>query len=280
VLAATPSFTRMPKTVLIAIDLDSPPLVMTPLLRELLSDASIVYCVNAKPHSTLVEGYDLTSWERVYDEGITEVYERVMSALDLPGRVSHQLIRLAGSTARETLSFAQYANVELIILGQRRASLLRRPFSRGLATQILRGTTCAVLVTPRGAQRGSAQAVRAGTTSAPATHTHTIVEPGQWAPRLSELSRRNAGRTVVVEIDDTEFGAQAQASGYPFMGADYDHRDDRVEIMLGARGPGRAHLTHSVTSPTSLDVLERPNGDLIAVRIANARGQVLVSFTT
>ena len=106
------------------------------------------------------------------------------------------------------------------------------------------------------------------------------VEPARWAARLSELSRRNAGRTVAVEVDDADFGAQAQATGYPFMGADYDHRDDRIEIMLGARGPGRAHFTHSVTSPTSLDVLERPNGELIALRIANARGQVVVSFTT
>jgi hypothetical protein len=115
---------------------------------------------------------------------------------------------------------------------------------------------------------------------AESSRTNTIVEPSRWATRLAELSRRNLGRTVAVEVDDADFGAQAQASGYPFMGADYDHRDDRIEIMLGARGPGRAHLTHSVTGPTSLDVLERPNGELIALRIANARGQVLVSFTT
>jgi nucleotide-binding universal stress UspA family protein len=279
VLAVTPSFTRLPRTVLIAIDLDSPPIDSTPLVRGMLADASTVYFVNAKPRATTIDGYDLTSWERMYDEGIAEVYERVMSSLDLPGKVSHQLVRLNGSTAKELLNFAQYANVELIILGQRRASLLHRRFSRGLATRILRATTCAVLVTPRPHPGVRIPAPGAGA-PASSSRTETIVEPSQWATRLAELSRRNAGRTSVVEVDDSELGAQAQASGYPFMGADYDHRDDRIEIMLGARGPGRAHLTHSVVNPTSIDVLERHDGELMALRIASARGQVLVSFVT
>ena len=277
-LAATPSFSGLPRIVLITIDLDSPPIVPTPLIRELLSDASAVYFINAKPRATVVDGFDLSSWERMYDEGIAEVYERMKMSLDLPGRVSQQLITLNGPTAKEVLSFAEYANVELVIVGQRRGSLLQRRFRRGLATQVLRATTCPVLVLPRPA--GQAQMPARQAKPASRDTTTTITDPREWAPRLGELSHRTVGRTVMVEIDDLTLGAQAQASGYPFAGADYDHRDDRVEIMLGARGPGRNHLTHSVDRPTSVDIVERPDGSLVALRIANERGQVVVSFVT
>lgn len=277
-LAVTSAFTRLPRTVLIAVDLDSPQILVTPVIRELLSEASAVYFVNAKPRVNAIEAFELSSWERMYDDGIAETYERVKSSLDLPGKVSQQLIRLTGSTAKEILNFAQYSNVDLIIVGQRRGSMLRRRFGRGLPTQILRATTCSVLVLPRLQKSAAVSITQENASSARSTRTETVTERREWPSRLAELSRRNGGRTVALEIDDIELGAQAQASGYPFMGADYDHNDDRVEIMLGTRGPGGAHLTHSVERPTSIDILERSDGQLLALRIANARGQVLVSF--
>ena len=277
VLAATPPFTRLPRTVLVAIDLDSTAPVMTPVLRALLSDVSAMYFVNAKPRATMIDGVDLGSWEQMYDEAIAATYERIRGSLDLPGKVTQQLVTLDGPTAKEILNFAEYANVELIIVGQRRASLLPRRFGRGLATRLLRATTCSVLVLPRTDGRASPMAA---IPAIPSARTETITDSRIWSVRLAELSRRNAGRTATVEIDDTELGAQAQVSGFPFMGADHDRRDDRIEIMLGARGPGRAHLTHSVTNPTSIDILARADGRLEALRIANARGQVVISFIT
>jgi len=206
-----------------------------------------------------------------------EAYERVKSSLDLSGNVSQELVRLTGSTAKEVLNFAEYAKVDLIVVGQRRGSMLRRRFGSGLPTRLLRATTCSVLVLPR-SRRHVAAPMSDGSARTLSTRTETITDRGQWATRLAALSRRNAGRTVTLELDDIDLGAQAQASGYPFMGADYDHNDDRVEIMLGQRGPGRGHLTHSVDHPVSIDFLHRSDGKLLALRTANERGQALVSF--
>lgn len=279
-VAATASFTRLPRTVAIALDLDTGPIVMTPEIRILLADATAVYFVNAKPRTNVIDGFDLTSWERMYDEALTETYERVCNALDLPPAVTRQLVTLDGPTAKEILNFAQYANVELIIVGQRRASFLHRRFGSGLATRVLRATTCSVLVLPRASRHGARSVPEVPPPANRPVRTETLTDRDQWAARLAELSRRAAGRTVAVEIDDTELGAQAQVTGYPFMGVDHDRRDDRIEIMVGARGPGRAHLTHSIDCPTSVDVLERHDGQLLALRIANDRGQALISFIT
>jgi hypothetical protein len=110
------------------------------------------------------------------------------------------------------------------------------------------------------------------------SQTETITDRHAWAARLAELSRRNAHRMATLEIDDTELGSQAQVSGYPFAGVDYDHNDDRVTIMLGTRRDGGAHLTHSVEHPTSIDVLKGTDHRLLVLRIATATGQTLVSF--
>ena len=277
-LAATPPFLGLPRTIVIAIDLDSPLIPDNPVIRELLSAAVTVYFVNAKPRVAASEAYDLSSWERMYAEAIAEAYERVKRSLALSGKVSQQLVDLTGPAAREIVDFAQFSKADLIIVGQRRGSLLRRRFGAGLPTRILRSTTCAVLVLPRSREHAEASWMRVQATPAASTRTETITDRRQWAARLATVSRRNAGRIASLEIDDLELGAQAQAGGYPFAGTDYDHIDDRVEIMLGARGAGGAHLTHSVERPTSIDLLERADGELLALRIANDRGQVLLSF--
>ena len=277
-LAVTAPFTGLPRTVVIAIDLDSPSISNDRVLRELLSEASSVYFVNAKPPVAASEAYDLSSWNRMYADAIVEAYERVKRSLDLPARVSQQLVELTGSAAKEIIDFAHFSKAELIVVGQRRGSLLRRRFGTGLPARVLRSTACPVLVLPRTRRHTAASWMSEHATPATSRRTQTFTDRRQWPERLATVSRQNTGRIVALEIDDVDLGAQAQASGYPFAGAAYDHIDDRIEVMLGARKAGGAHLTHSVEAPTSIDLLERADGELMALRIANARGQILLTF--
>ena len=274
-LVATTDMHELPRTVLIAIDLDSPPIPDTQAIRALLSKVAMVYLVNVKPKVSSMERFEVPAWDWTYDDVIEESQDRVMSALDLPG-ASRQLVKLEGTPATEILGFADYAKVDLIIVGQRRRSLLQRRLRSGLPTQLLRATTCPVLVVPRPRKAsGPAQS-----TSAPGQETRlqTITERQDWSSRLAQISRRNCGHQAALEVDDAELGAQVQVSGYPFMGIDYDHRDDRIAIMLGARLTGNGHLTHFVERPTSIDVLEGVDRRLLVLRIANASGQALLSF--
>ena len=275
-LAVVAGMTRLPRTVLVAIDLDSPPIPDSEMLRTLLSEVTTMYFVNAKPRGDELPGPETDRWESSYGEAVREAYERVKSSIELAPGVFRQLVSLTGNPAKEIVSFAAYAKVDLIVLGQRRRWMLQRRLGGGLPRRILRATTCSVLVLPRA--RGSEKVAvppKAGTHE---LRTETITERHRWAPRLAQLTRRNAGRQVMLEVDDAEFGAQAQAMEYPLVGMDYDHYDDRIEIMLGARTGRTAHLTHSVLAPTSLDILEGANGSAVAVRVANERGQALLTF--
>ena len=100
-----------------------------------------------------------------------------------------------------------------------------------------------------------------------------------WAVRLEEFTKRNAGRRVTVEVDDPELGAQAQEHDYPLLGVAYDHRDARVEIMLGELGYDGRHLTRSIGDVSSIDVLTDDQDRDLALRVQHGAGQTLLTLT-
>ena len=275
-LAAAPGLVDLPRTLLVEIDLDSPSIPDSAAVRALLSAATTVYFVNAKPRLPGVAPRP-EAWTSAYDAGVQVAYERVRNSLALPATVYRQLVTLEGTPAKEILSFAAYAKVDLIVVGQRRRWPLHRGFGSALPRRVLRGATCSVLVLPRARGR---QGVETIPSPERGPRTETITERHRWAPRLAQLSRQNAMRRVAVDIDAPDLGAQALATDYPFVAMDYDHHDDRIEIMLGFRTGRTAHLTHSVSAPSSLDILEGADGRAVVVRVANEQGQTLITFMT
>ncbi|MEJ2312482.1 MAG: DUF5335 family protein [Gemmatimonadales bacterium] len=98
-----------------------------------------------------------------------------------------------------------------------------------------------------------------------------------WATVLENFTERNAQRPTLVEVDDPELGAQEQEHGIPLRGIVYDHRDDRISIMLGELKGAEPHLTHSISGVTSLAIGPGRDGrGLEVVRIAHDDGQTLV----
>jgi hypothetical protein len=59
------------------------------------------------------------------------------------------------------------------------------------------------------------------------------VPRAEWAATLKDFTAKNMVRTTTLEVDDPEYGAQAQEHDYPFLGASYDKYDECVELMLG-----------------------------------------------
>jgi hypothetical protein len=99
-----------------------------------------------------------------------------------------------------------------------------------------------------------------------------------WAPELRAFTHRNAGRRTVLEVDATEIGAQEEENDYPFWGASYDPRDQRIQIMLGEQGSVERHLTHSIEGARELGFLRDDAGRDRALRIVHDGGQTLLRF--
>jgi nucleotide-binding universal stress UspA family protein len=274
-LAVAPGTTRLPRTILVAVDFTPASLHAARVALELFPDATKVYLVHVKPRIDAAVG-ESSGWERAYEEGVPSAFEHFRAQLRAGSIV--ESITLRGNTASEILDFAEYASAELVVAGIHRRGILRRLLPRELLNKLMRGTTRSVLLVPE------TPASQLGESSGRSQYrTVTLREPAEWAKRLREFTQRNAGRRVTLEVDDSELGAQAQAVAYPLLGVDFDRHDGRVQIMLGDGGPGGRHLTRSVPSPVAIEILQAREGGKgrgdTALRIVHGAGQTLLMFT-
>jgi hypothetical protein len=107
--------------------------------------------------------------------------------------------------------------------------------------------------------------------------TDVIRDSQKWSAALREFTARNAGRVVNLEVDDPEIGALVEASRYPFLGADYDHKDGRLTLTLGYTKGLDRHLSRTIAGPESVSIL-RVKGRDAALSVAHAGGQTLLNF--
>ena len=68
-----------------------------------------------------------------------------------------------------------------------------------------------------------------------------------------------------------------EATSYPLLGADYDHKDDRLTITLGNMHNVDRHLTRTIVHPESIAMLTVDGWDS-ALSVKHSGGQTLLTF--
>jgi nucleotide-binding universal stress UspA family protein len=268
VLAVAPDFDALPRRVLIATDFSPASIRAARAALTLVPDFATIYLVHVKPKVPApLPGWE--SWGVTYDASLPAAFERLRAALDIPAEYAVETAVLTGDPVKEITRFAQGAEVELIATGAQGHDFFERLLVGSVATGLLRAARCSVLVAPTPSR--TLQAPEGG-------ERRRLADPAEWAQRLEELTARNAGRRAMLETDDPELGAQAQGSDYPFLGAAYDRRDRRVELMFGDER-GERHLMRGIAGATAIDILEGADGNDRVVRIAHGKGQTLLTFT-
>jgi nucleotide-binding universal stress UspA family protein len=206
--------------------------------------------------------------ERRDEARVSHAWEGVMGRLGDVGRVTVHTLTLSGTPGRELLSFARASHADLLVAGTHGRGAFQRLVLGSVATQLLRGAECSVLVTPL---------ARPNVPERPEDQ-HIAVDRARFAERLELFTRRNVGRRCALEVDDPELGAQEQTLDYPFLGAAYDARDRRVTLWLGDVGTEGRHLTRSIGGVTRIDVLQDRDGWDQVLRLAHGSGQTLLTF--
>jgi nucleotide-binding universal stress UspA family protein len=272
VLAVSPAFRSLPRRVVVAVDFSraSPAALRAALM--LVEEPATIYLAHVKGATELPLS-EIALWDREYDIALPEAFERVTAGLDIPAGVRIERVTLRGNAPRAILEFTQSVDADLLVAGSHGRGAIGRLVVGSVATHLLRGTPCSIMIVPRAA------------TTYLAREPHEVVpeprapsEMSDWSLRLREFTRRNAARHVVLEVDDPSIGSQAEVTDYPFLGADFDRQTRRVEIMLGDAEPGGRHLTHSTSGVTSIDVLVDSNNKDAVLRLAHGNGQTLVTF--
>jgi nucleotide-binding universal stress UspA family protein len=181
---------------------------------------------------------------------------------------------IQGGVAQEVLEYARWLGADLVAVGTHGPGFVERMFLGSTASNILHLAPCTVLASPA---PSPAEAIDLALR---VSGTAMTAKPEDWPELLDAVSRRDAGRLVTVEVDDRDFGAQIEASGYLLRGITFDPHDRRVALMLEAPQGGGAHLTRSIPNVDSIAIVTGPDGRDRALAIRHGRGQTLLLMTS
>lgn len=264
VFVASEPLNRPPRVIIVGVDFSELSIRAAQLAVNMFPAATDVYLVHVAPSiDVTIDGWHDLDYARVTRDG----FSGVVRSLDGCAARVHT-VELTGRRERELARFARGLKADMLVVGSYRRGLFRRLASGTVAARVLRNAPCPVLIVPEPA----AAAVRV-----------PMPKNRGWRSRmettLADVSKRNTGRRAVVEVDNPSIGAQSLAFDYCFLGMDYDHHTDRLQIYLGEIADGGAkHLTHSVGTPTGVDVLRSLDGRDQVVRVSDGVGQALITF--
>ncbi|HEX6629528.1 MAG TPA: universal stress protein, partial [Gemmatimonadaceae bacterium] len=236
----------------------------------LLADGGTLSLVHVRPHyEDLLEPGE--AWDLDHDQRVSVLFERLIAGLERRPSVLVTTTVLGGDPAERVLALADREGADLVATGSSGLGFFERLIVGSVATRILRGSAVSVLAVPRPSpaeveliERQLASRVRA-----------------PESPRLSALleafSERNAGRPTQLEVDDPALGAARPEVGHVLVGVEYDQRNGRLSLALGAPDGG-GQLTHTIGGVTSVTVLADPHRRDLALQARHGRGQTILTF--
>jgi nucleotide-binding universal stress UspA family protein len=269
VLSVAPTLEGLPRRVVAAVDfspasiraLQAALLVMDPEATVTLVHVALARELTRAPESAALP-----------DEQTTLRFERLRQRLApyAPARVRFDMRVLSGAVVPELLGVAESLGADLIVAGTHGPAFIERMFLGSTATNLLHLASCSVLVAPapRGAEAMDLELAMFGAA--------TTTDANEWGAVLDALSRRNSGRRVTLEVDDPDFGAQIEVTGYVLRGLAFDAHDRRVEVMVAAPQEGGGHLTRTIAHVDAIAVVSGTDGSDRALAIRHGRGQTIL----
>ena len=266
VLAVPPGCEELPRRVLATTDFTPSSIRAAILAADVMDPGGTLTLAHV-----LSEDVDPANWQATnagYNGTLGRAFDLAISRIGngKPEQVERSV--LAGDAGRALTRLVNATHPDLIVAGSHGHGFLTRLRLGSVSQQLVRTAKCAVLVAPPEEGPSFLDEVPAATTRFAAY---------EWSERLEEFTRRNAECAATLEVIDPEIGAQIEERGFPFVGASFDPRDGRVQIMLGDFPDGR-HLTRNITGVTSVQVLRDRRGRDMLLRVAHGRGQTLLTL--
>lgn len=267
VLAVAPGLNEMPRRVLAATDFTPSSVRAASLAAQVMHpDGSLTL---AHALSKDVDPANWTTANAGFQGTMGRAFDLAIAHIGFTHSDSIERCVLAGDPAKALLELAETLNPDLIVAGSHGHGFLTRLRLGSVSQTLVRRARCSVLVAPPVAGPNFLDEVPAATTR---------FASYEWSERLEEFTRRNVSRATTLEVIDPDLGAQIEEKGFPFVGASFDPRDGRVQIMLGALELKGQHLTRCISGVTAVQVLRDRAGRDMLLRIAHGRGQTLLTL--
>jgi nucleotide-binding universal stress UspA family protein len=268
VLAIAPNYREAPRRILVAMDFSEASIEAARLALELAAKDATIVLAHVVPWER--KEYVPEDWFRSHESSVGAELTRVTRWLDASRsfRIVHRI--LYGKPASTLLSCADELESDLIVAGSHSRSIIGRALAGQTIPKLIRGARCSVLVIPAGVSFRGSERLDA---------SHEGEAKHDWVNQLDEFSKRNLGRRTRLEVDDVNIGAQAEMSGYRFLGATYEPHDGRASLMFGDTTGTGPHLVRGISKVKSVDILrashDKPD---VALAISHSGGQTLLVF--
>ena len=272
VIAVAGSWTDLPQRAVVAVDYSAASVRAAEEALTLLADGGTLTLLHVRPSFDEMMRPAGEVWVGAHRQRLTELLERLRHALSAPAGVTIETMLVAGEPAEEVLAHAARVGAQLVATGSTGRGFFARMVVGSVATRLLRASPVSVLAVPTPTAEETDRIERL------LASTRETSEAAQWPAMVAMFSRQNAGRPTRLEVDDPSLGAQTQESGYALVGASYDRRDGRLELMLGDIMTGARRLMHSVGGVQSLAVRTEPDGRDEALQVRHGTGQTILTF--
>lgn len=266
VLAVAPTFHALPCHALAAVDFSASCGRALELGGKIVASPGRISLV----HVTQPDK-DPAAWsarDAAYVGTVGRALDRLIAETEVAPGVRFERKVLSGDPAQQLLAYTTAYSPDLIIAGSHGRNFLTRLMIGSVSTKLLRDSRRSILIAPPVEGAGFLEEM---------PEERGRFSFYEWAERLEEFTRRNRGRLAILEVIDPDIGAQIEEKGVPFMGASFDPRDGRVQIMCGG-DDGTAHLTRSISGVTGIQLLKDGSGRDAFLRVAHGRGQTLLAL--
>ena len=269
VFAAAPGFTGVTRAVL-GVDFSDASAHAVRAVLPLLEPEGTLHLVHAWLPTRPQEAR--SPYDESYREELPSRFRRFVAALDLPASVAVETDIVEGPAAERLVELAERAHADLVVVGRHGRGMIERLLVGSVATRVLRGAPCSVLVVPEPDPAAQLQlAERRGASS-------RQVPREQWHSHLDAFARRFAGHVTALEVTDPPRGQQSREQGYVLFGTSYDPGRHRLEIILGEAHGRRRHLTRIIPDASGVAALRNAAGEEDGLHIVHGTGDTLLTL--
>lgn len=145
VLAVPQNWIGIPRSLLVAVDFGAASLRAARTAMRIIAPGGSACFAHVAPDIGLPDrnGDDLAT---IYQANLDDEFDRFIGAVGVPDGVTVTHIALYGDPARTLLNRARHEGVDMIVAGTHGLNALARLFVGSVASKLVRGTQCALLV--------------------------------------------------------------------------------------------------------------------------------------
>lgn len=212
-------------------------------------------------------------WNDAYELRSREMLARFAELLPEPPGIAVETSLLRGAPSETLLGFAREQVVDVIACGRRRHSLVERILVGSVSSALVRRAPCSVLVAP---ERPYDKELDDASWM---TGVRVSRDRDEWPELIRGVSQRNAGRRaqLVMEGERPE-GIESIEKGYSFLAAEYEPKDQKVNIVLGDRDTPGSQLAHHIAGLREVEMVADSTGRDTKLQLDAAPGRCVLSF--